>query len=119
MKSLEDDVWISKNDIPDALEAFKNWLKEDNTWENVLDGCDKYAVAEMAVSHFINDLIERIRLHEEEHKKLQAEFDRLQKDFHPVCTYPVKLIDKGQSICCGDAEKERGEPWRCEKHRGK
>ena len=69
MKHLEDDVWMAKEDIPNARQAFKDWLNEDNTWENVLDGADKYAVAEMAVNHFIKCLLEQIQRHVNEHDR--------------------------------------------------
>ena len=85
MKPLDDDVWMAKEDIPNAKQAFLNWLDEENTWENALDGCDHYSVAEIAVNHFIDELLERIRSHDEEHKKLVAELDRLEREFQPVC----------------------------------
>jgi hypothetical protein len=83
---------INNKALIDALQAKLDQIVAEEGYQEMADGFDQ---AFSIVKQFV-------------------EFDRLVEDFRPVCTFSYKE----SSICCLPAEKERGEPWRCEEHRG-
>jgi len=118
---MDDDFFITRQDIVNVRQQIREWIDADDTWNNDLDGLDKSDIALIVADRFLQEVFKKSEQHAEEHRHLIKVFDKLEEKINaePICMFQIQdpFNPQARIVCCQTAEIGT-EPWRCKEHKG-